>query len=44
MKKNKLVIIKIKKCDDDFDINKIYHQIIDCNHYFKLKEFVKIEI
>ena len=45
MKKNKFVIIKdFEKCDDDFNVKKTHFQIINYNHYFKLKKFVKIEI
>ena len=40
-----IIIIKdFKKCDDDFDVKRTHRQIIDDNHYFKLKKFIKIEI
>ena len=45
MKKKKFMIIKgFERYNDDFDIKETHRQIIDYNHYFKLKEFVKIEI
>ena len=45
MKKNKLAIIKdFEKYNNDFDIKKTHRQIIDYNHYFKSKEFIKIKI
>ena len=45
MKKNKLAIIKnFEKCDDDFNVKKSHRQIINCDHYFKLKEFIEIKI
>ena len=45
MRKNKFAIIKdFEKCDNDFDIKRSHRQIINYNHYFKLKEFVKIEV
>ena len=45
MKKNKFTIIKgFKRYNDNFDIKRTHRQIINYNHYFKLKEFVKIEI
>ena len=45
MKKKKFTIIKnFEKYNNDFDINKTHRQIIDYNHYFKLKEFIKIKI
>ena len=45
MKKNRFTIIKdFEKRNDDFDVEKTHRQIIDDNHYFKLKEFVKIKV
>ena len=44
MKKNKIAIIKdFKRYNDDFNVKKTYHQIINYNHYFKLKKFIKIK-
>ena len=45
MKKNKFAIIKdFEKCNNDFNVKKTHRQIIDYNHYFKSKKFIKIEI
>ena len=45
MKKNKFIIIKdFEKYNNDFNIEKTHREIIDNNYYFKLKEFVEIEI
>ena len=45
MKKNKLAIIKdFEKYNNDFNVKKTHRQIINYNYYFKLKEFIKIEI
>ena len=33
-----------KKYNDDFNVKKTYRQIINYNHYFKSKRFIKIEI
>ena len=45
MKKNKFAIIKdFEEYDDDFDVKKTHRQIINNDYYFKLKEFIKIEI
>ena len=45
MRKNRFIIIKdFEKYNDDFDVKKTHYQIIDYDYYFKLKEFVKIEI
>ena len=44
MKKNKFIMIKdFEKCDDDFNVKRTHRQIINCDHYFKLKEFIKVE-
>ena len=45
MKKNKFAIIKdFEKYNDDLDVKRTHRQIINYNHYFKLKEFIKIKI
>ena len=45
MRKNKFTIIKgFKRYNDNFDVKKTHHQIIDYNYYFKFKEFIKIKI
>ena len=45
MKKKNFAIIKdFEKYNDDFDVKETHRQIIDYNHYFKLKTFIKIEI
>ena len=45
MRKNKFTIIKdFEKCDNNLDVKKTYRQIINYNHYFKSKFFIKIEI
>ena len=45
MKKNKFAMIKdFEKCNNNFDVKRIYRQIIDYNYYFKSKKFVKIKI
>ena len=45
MKKNRFAIIKdFEKYNDDFNVKKTHRQIIHYNYYFKLKEFVEIEI
>ena len=33
-----------EKCDNDFNVKKSHRQIIDYDYYFKLKEFIEIEI
>ena len=38
------MIKDFEKCDNDFNVKKMYNQIIDYNHYFKSKKFIKIEI
>ena len=44
MRKNKFAIIKgLKRCDNDFNVKKTHHQIIDDDYYFKLKGFVEVE-
>ena len=44
MRKNKFAIIKdFEKYNDNSDIKKTHHQIIDYNHYFKLKKFIKVK-
>ena len=44
MKKNRFTIIKgFEKCDNNLDVKETHRQIIDYNHYFKLKKFIEIE-
>ena len=44
MKKNKFAMIKdFEKRDDDFNVKKTHRQIINYNHYFKLKKFIEIK-
>ena len=44
MKKNRFTIIKkFEKYNDDFNVKKTHRQIINYDHYFKLKRFIKIE-
>ena len=38
------MIKDFEKYNDNLNIKKTHHQIINYNHYFKLKIFIKIEI
>ena len=38
------MIKDFKRRDNNLNIKKAHRQIINNNHYFKLKEFIKIEI
>ena len=38
-----MMIKDFEKYNNDFDIKETHRQIIDYDHYFKLKEFVKTE-
>ena len=45
MKKKKFIMIKdFKRYNNDFNIKKTHRQIINYNHYFKSKKFIKIKI
>ena len=44
MKKKIAMIKSFEKRNNDFNIKKTHRQIIDNDHYFKLKIFIKIEI
>ena len=39
-----MIIKDFEKCDNDFNVKKTHRQIINYNHYFKSKEFIKIKI
>ena len=38
------MIKDFEKCNNDFNVKKTHYQIINYDHYFKSKRFIKIEI
>ena len=38
-----MMIKGFERYNDDLDIKKTHRQIVNCDHYFRLKKFVKIE-